>query len=94
MSSNYSVTLAGSAPWGFRLQGGKDFGLPLTISRVSGAYDSSVTSWGIRPIRAARVWRSLLKNLARSETLLNTGSEILASNNYIYHRGRMIFEKY
>ncbi|XP_051907729.1 PDZ and LIM domain protein 5b [Hippocampus zosterae] len=35
MSSNYSVTLAGSAPWGFRLQGGKDFGLPLTISRLT-----------------------------------------------------------
>ncbi|XP_077478052.1 PDZ and LIM domain protein 5b [Stigmatopora argus] len=35
MSSNYSVTLAGSAPWGFRLQGGKDFGVPLTISRLA-----------------------------------------------------------
>lgn len=33
--SSYSVTLAGPAPWGFRLQGGKDFCLPLTISRVS-----------------------------------------------------------
>lgn len=37
MSSNYSVSLAGPAPWGFRLQGGKDFGVPLTISRVSGS---------------------------------------------------------
>lgn len=34
MSSNYSVTLKGPAPWGFRLQGGKDFNLPLTISKV------------------------------------------------------------
>ncbi|KAK6315805.1 hypothetical protein J4Q44_G00133290 [Coregonus suidteri] len=33
MSSNYSVSLVGPAPWGFRLQGGKDFCLPLTISR-------------------------------------------------------------
>ncbi|XP_058473283.1 PDZ and LIM domain protein 5b isoform X3 [Solea solea] len=33
--SSYSVTLAGPAPWGFRLQGGKDFCLPLTISRLS-----------------------------------------------------------
>ncbi|XP_054613398.1 PDZ and LIM domain protein 5b isoform X2 [Dunckerocampus dactyliophorus] len=32
---SYSVTLAGAAPWGFRLQGGKDFGLPLTISRLT-----------------------------------------------------------
>nr|XP_008177338.2 PDZ and LIM domain protein 5 isoform X19 [Chrysemys picta bellii] len=31
--SNYSVSLVGPAPWGFRLQGGKDFNMPLTISR-------------------------------------------------------------
>ncbi|KAM4527661.1 PDZ and LIM domain protein 5b isoform 2-T2 [Odontesthes bonariensis] len=35
MNSSYSVTLAGPAPWGFRLQGGKDFCLPLTISRLT-----------------------------------------------------------
>ncbi|KAK6315804.1 hypothetical protein J4Q44_G00133280 [Coregonus suidteri] len=35
MSSNYSVSLVGPAPWGFRLQGGKDFCLPLTISRLT-----------------------------------------------------------
>uniref|UniRef100_A0A4W6GBU1 PDZ and LIM domain 5a n=1 Tax=Lates calcarifer TaxID=8187 RepID=A0A4W6GBU1_LATCA len=35
MSSNYSVTLSGPAPWGFRLQGGKDFNMPLTISRLT-----------------------------------------------------------
>ncbi|XP_061881816.1 PDZ and LIM domain protein 5a isoform X2 [Entelurus aequoreus] len=35
MSRNYSVTLSGPAPWGFRLQGGKDFNLPLTISRLT-----------------------------------------------------------
>ncbi|KAF2982853.1 hypothetical protein EK904_005788 [Melospiza melodia maxima] len=29
----YSVTLNGPGPWGFRLQGGKDFNMPLTISR-------------------------------------------------------------
>ncbi|XP_044229173.1 PDZ and LIM domain protein 5a isoform X12 [Thunnus albacares] len=33
--SNYSVTLLGPAPWGFRLQGGKDFNMPLTISRLT-----------------------------------------------------------
>ncbi|XP_059213930.1 PDZ and LIM domain protein 5b [Centropristis striata] len=33
--SSYSVSLAGPAPWGFRLQGGKDFCLPLTISRLT-----------------------------------------------------------
>ncbi|XP_069836755.1 LIM domain-binding protein 3 isoform X9 [Dendropsophus ebraccatus] len=31
----YTVTLAGPGPWGFRLQGGKDFNMPLTISRVT-----------------------------------------------------------
>uniref|UniRef100_A0A8C2W856 PDZ and LIM domain 5a n=1 Tax=Cyclopterus lumpus TaxID=8103 RepID=A0A8C2W856_CYCLU len=35
MSRNYQVTLFGPAPWGFRLQGGKDFNLPLTISRLT-----------------------------------------------------------
>ncbi|XP_054896258.1 PDZ and LIM domain protein 5b isoform X2 [Poeciliopsis prolifica] len=35
MSSSYSVSLASPAPWGFRLQGGKDFCLPLTISRLT-----------------------------------------------------------
>ncbi|XP_042325640.1 PDZ and LIM domain protein 5 [Sceloporus undulatus] len=32
--NNYSVSLVGPAPWGFRLQGGKDFNMPLTISRL------------------------------------------------------------
>ncbi|XP_051897024.1 PDZ and LIM domain protein 5a [Pristis pectinata] len=32
--SNYTVSLLGPAPWGFRLQGGKDFNMPLTISRL------------------------------------------------------------
>ncbi|CAN9513163.1 unnamed protein product [Ophioblennius macclurei] len=35
MSSNYNVTLSGPAPWGFRLQGGKDFNMPLAISRLT-----------------------------------------------------------
>ncbi|KAK2837195.1 hypothetical protein Q5P01_014407 [Channa striata] len=35
MSSNYSVTLLSPAPWGFRLQGGKDFNMPLSISRLT-----------------------------------------------------------
>ncbi|XP_053180911.1 PDZ and LIM domain protein 5a [Scomber japonicus] len=35
MSRSYSVTLLGPAPWGFRLQGGKDFNMPLTISRLT-----------------------------------------------------------
>ncbi|KAI3365112.1 hypothetical protein L3Q82_010230 [Scortum barcoo] len=33
--SSYTVTLNGPAPWGFRLQGGKDFNMPLTISRIT-----------------------------------------------------------
>ncbi|XP_060248598.1 PDZ and LIM domain protein 5 isoform X9 [Meriones unguiculatus] len=31
---SYSVSLVGPAPWGFRLQGGKDFNMPLTISSL------------------------------------------------------------
>ncbi|XP_062380096.1 PDZ and LIM domain protein 7 isoform X2 [Sardina pilchardus] len=33
--SMYCVTLNGPAPWGFRLQGGKDFNMPLTVSRLT-----------------------------------------------------------
>uniref|UniRef100_A0A8C3AIZ4 LIM domain binding 3b n=1 Tax=Cyclopterus lumpus TaxID=8103 RepID=A0A8C3AIZ4_CYCLU len=33
--TTYTVTLNGPAPWGFRLQGGKDFNMPLTISRIT-----------------------------------------------------------
>ncbi|XP_026080846.1 PDZ and LIM domain protein 7-like isoform X2 [Carassius auratus] len=33
--NTYSVTLNGPAPWGFRLQGGKDFNMPLTVSRLT-----------------------------------------------------------
>ncbi|KAM8851819.1 LIM domain-binding protein 3-like isoform 1-T1 [Synchiropus picturatus] len=32
---SYTVSLAGPGPWGFRLQGGKDFNMPLTISRIT-----------------------------------------------------------
>lgn len=32
--TSYNVSLAGPSPWGFRLQGGKDFNMPLTVSRV------------------------------------------------------------
>ncbi|KAJ8338886.1 hypothetical protein SKAU_G00356720 [Synaphobranchus kaupii] len=35
MSGSYSVTLGGTGPWGFRLQGGRDFSMPLTISRLT-----------------------------------------------------------
>uniref|UniRef100_A0A3Q3Q7K2 PDZ domain-containing protein n=1 Tax=Monopterus albus TaxID=43700 RepID=A0A3Q3Q7K2_MONAL len=31
----YTVALSGPEPWGFRLQGGKDFNMPLTISRIT-----------------------------------------------------------
>ncbi|XP_031438854.1 LIM domain-binding protein 3b isoform X2 [Clupea harengus] len=33
--SSYTITLSGPAPWGFRLQGGKDFNMPLVISRIT-----------------------------------------------------------
>eukprot|EP00795_Rhopilema_esculentum_P013167 gene13167-3965_t len=29
------IVLDGGGPWGFRLQGGKDFGIPLNVSRVT-----------------------------------------------------------
>nr|AAC37565.1 enigma protein [Homo sapiens] len=32
---SFKVVLEGPAPWGFRLQGGKDFNVPLSISRLT-----------------------------------------------------------
>ncbi|XP_048344259.1 PDZ and LIM domain protein 7 isoform X2 [Sphaerodactylus townsendi] len=32
---SYKVVLEGPPPWGFRLQGGKDFNMPLSISRLT-----------------------------------------------------------
>lgn len=33
--NDVEIILDGGGPWGFRLQGGKDFGIPLNVSRVS-----------------------------------------------------------
>ncbi|XP_075465973.1 PDZ and LIM domain protein 5 isoform X4 [Ascaphus truei] len=45
--SNYTVSLAGPAPWGFRLQGGKDFNMPLTISRLNDGGKAARANIGI-----------------------------------------------
>lgn len=37
------MTLDGPAPWGFRLQGGKDFNMPLSISRLTPGGKAEVT---------------------------------------------------
>lgn len=65
MSSSYSVSLAGPAPWGFRLQGGKDFGLPLTISRVSGT---------LAPYVPLTPWQLPLRNDHYAITVVRDGS--------------------
>ena len=36
-----SVSLTGGSPWGFKMKGGKDFHLPLTIGKVSFALPES-----------------------------------------------------
>ncbi|XP_042635213.1 PDZ and LIM domain protein 5 isoform X7 [Catharus ustulatus] len=45
--SNYSVSLVGPAPWGFRLQGGKDFNVPLSISRLNDGGKAAQANVGI-----------------------------------------------
>ncbi|XP_038625275.1 PDZ and LIM domain protein 5-like isoform X9 [Tachyglossus aculeatus] len=42
--SNYNVSLVGPAPWGFRLQGGKDFNMPLTISSLKDGGKASLAN--------------------------------------------------
>ncbi|KAM7419522.1 hypothetical protein PAMA_016574 [Pampus argenteus] len=39
-----NVVLDGPAPWGFRLAGGKDFSLPLTISRITPGSKASIAN--------------------------------------------------
>lgn len=52
---SYSVTLNGPGPWGFRLQGGKDFNMPLTISRVSVGNSQNPLEFCLGGQRAASV---------------------------------------
>lgn len=60
---SFKVVLDGPAPWGFRLQGGKDFNVPLSISRVS-------LGWGRGSPRSLWVLRFPVgdgRSLSRSE---------------------------
>ncbi|XP_043559655.1 PDZ and LIM domain protein 7 isoform X1 [Chiloscyllium plagiosum] len=43
----YKVTLEGPAPWGFRLQGGKDFNKPLTMSRITPGSKADLANIGL-----------------------------------------------
>lgn len=64
--SNYNVSLVGPAPWGFRLQGGKDFNMPLTISSVSTLF----RCYSIHPLFGPGTLRTvLLKSLLTCTTL-------------------------
>nr|XP_046180987.1 PDZ and LIM domain protein 7-like [Oncorhynchus gorbuscha] len=44
----YCITLNGPAPWGFRLQGGKDFSMPLTVSRLTPGGKAAQAGVGVR----------------------------------------------
>lgn len=63
---SFKVILEGPAPWGFRLQGGKDFNVPLSISRVS-------LGWGrgaprnLWVLRCVRWWVLGIPSLSGSE---------------------------
>lgn len=48
--STYTVSLPGPGPWGFRLQGGKDFNMPLTISRVGNLTGNALFHLQLLPI--------------------------------------------
>ncbi|XP_028835990.1 PDZ and LIM domain protein 5b isoform X2 [Denticeps clupeoides] len=47
MSSSYNVLLNGPAPWGFRLQGGKDFCMPLTVSKLTDGGKAAKANVGV-----------------------------------------------
>lgn len=52
-----NVVVTGGSPWGMRLTGGKDFGSPLMVSKVSRGRSSSdvVEIWYILWFEALRV---------------------------------------
>lgn len=52
---SYKVMLNGPAPWGFRLQGGKDFSMPLSISRVREAKTGDT-----HPSSCLRGWEAMV----------------------------------
>lgn len=63
----YSITLGGPAPWGFRLQGGKDFSMPLTVSRVRTSGESFCNFlhlWSLRSLHSSWrfAWRIILQS--------------------------------
>lgn len=63
----YSITLSGPAPWGFRLQGGKDFSMPLTVSRVRASGESFCNFlhlWSLRSLHSSWrfTWRIILQS--------------------------------
>lgn len=66
--SNYSVSLVGPAPWGFRLQGGKDFNMPLTISSVSTLF----RCYSIDPLFGPGTLRTVLLKSLMTCTIFST----------------------
>jgi len=74
--SNYSVSLVGPAPWGFRLQGGKDFNMPLSISRVSAFVSSPACRYLLccgRPATFRHKWAKPLITDAEAQLALCPG---------------------
>ncbi|ROL48285.1 LIM domain-binding protein 3 [Anabarilius grahami] len=81
MSSSYSVSLIGPSPWGFRLQGGKDFSMPLTISKVS--HLASTCNSGLRGTLCIICDgdESVAQELQCASCTLNTKAETLNPRN-------------
>ena len=48
MSKSYSVSLAGPAPWGFRLQGGAEHERPVQVAKVP--VECVVLLWSEGPV--------------------------------------------
>ena len=67
------VILDGGLPWGFRMQGGIDTGVPLRIARVS----CSAASSFFRPINQSR-WQS---GASKKENPIRIGVVVVATRN-------------
>lgn len=73
---SFKVVLDGPAPWGFRLQGGKDFNVPLSISRVS-------LNWGMYSPRVLGC-SCVREMMGIKEHAWAKGQEYLGPNRHLF----------
>ncbi|XP_066934184.1 LIM domain-binding protein 3-like isoform X3 [Clytia hemisphaerica] len=78
MGDQYEVTLDGGGPWGIRLQGGKDFGVPLNVARVTPGSKASTKGIlaGDSIVSINGIATSTLSHMDAQNTIKQSGSTL------------------